>query len=109
MASKSYELETPSTAAEAEATPPTKDHPPDMKAPLQDQEKELQYIMGFKLYAVLLGVTFVAFCVMLDQTIIATAIPKISVQFHSVKDIGKFSSAICFVWDRSAGAAQELP
>lgn len=58
MASKSHELfEIPSAAAKAEATPtnfrPTEDHAPDMGEPVEDQEKEVQYIREFKLFALL--------------------------------------------------------
>ncbi len=59
-----------------------------MNGSIRIQEKEVQYLTGVKLYTVLLGVTLVAFLYMLDQTIMVTALPKISVQFNSLKDIG---------------------
>lgn len=57
------------------------------------EEKETEYITGFKLYTVLVGVVLVAFLIMLDQTIMVTAIPSISTQFNSLKDIGWYGSA----------------
>jgi len=59
-----------------------------VETPVEIEEKEVQYVTGLKLYSVLLGVTLVAFLVMLDQTIMVTALPRISVQFNSLKDIG---------------------
>jgi len=54
---------------------------------------DAEYITGKKLFAVLFGVTLVAFLIMLDQTIIASAIPRISTTFNSIKDIGWYGSA----------------
>jgi hypothetical protein len=67
-----------------------------MEDPVKDQKKEMQYITRLALYAILLGMTLVAFIVMPDQMIIVTAVPKISVQFNSLKDIGKSSFVTCF-------------
>jgi len=84
----------PSTEANTETTSPanpslTEKNPPEMEDTVKDQEKELEYVTGLKLYLVLLSTTLVAFLVMLDQTVMAPAIPRISVQFKSLKDIGK--------------------
>ncbi|KAE9380142.1 MFS general substrate transporter [Stipitochalara longipes BDJ] len=54
---------------------------------------EAEYITGFKLHIVLFGLTLVGFVIMLDQTIVATAIPRITNTFNSVKDIGWYGSA----------------
>lgn len=98
MESKPSELvESNSAPAKAEATL-TNPYPIEDRTaePIGEKEKELHYVTGFKLYTVLLSVTLVAFLVMLDQTIVSTAIPKISKQFNSLKDIGKSSFAIRF-------------
>lgn len=56
-------------------------------------ERENEYLTGFRLIAVLLGVGMVVFLIMLDQTIVVTAIPRITGDFNSIKDIGWYGSA----------------
>jgi len=58
-----------------------------------EETSDAEYIGGKTLFAVLFGVTLVAFLIMLDQTIIASAIPRISTTFDSIKDIGWYGSA----------------
>jgi hypothetical protein len=70
------------------------DNPTPSKAlQVDNEEKEQEYITGFKLYSVLLGLMLVIFLIMLDQTILVTAIPRISTEFNSIKDIGWYGSA----------------
>lgn len=58
-----------------------------------DNEEVPEYITGIRLYLVLAGVTAVMFLVMLDMTIVVTAIPSISNDFDSIKDIGWYGTA----------------
>jgi len=53
-----------------------------------DAEEDMQYPHGLKLVAILGALCLSVFLVALDQTIIATAIPKITDHFNSIKDIG---------------------
>lgn len=46
-----------------------------------------------KLFLIMVSLYFSAFCVALDRTIIATAVPKITDEFHSIGDIGWYASA----------------
>lgn len=90
-----------SSAATKEKITPTKsslaeENNTDMKDTAENQDSDEQYVKGFKLYTVLLSLTLVAFLFMLDQTIVVPAIPKISVQFNSIKDIGKRSFKFCY-------------
>ncbi|KAJ5157256.1 major facilitator superfamily domain-containing protein [Penicillium canariense] len=55
--------------------------------------REREYITGFKLVMVLVGVTSVMFLVLLDTSIIVTAIPVITTQFHSLEDLGWYGSS----------------
>ncbi|ERS97426.1 hypothetical protein HMPREF1624_05593 [Sporothrix schenckii ATCC 58251] len=48
---------------------------------------------GFKLLSVMVALFLAVFCVAIDRTIIATAIPKITVEFDSLPDIGWYGSA----------------
>ncbi|KAI9040793.1 MDR family MFS transporter [Aspergillus affinis] len=51
------------------------------------------YPSGIKLTFIFVALCLTVFLVALDQTIIATAIPTITSQFHSVEDIGWYGSA----------------
>ncbi|KAK1599396.1 major facilitator superfamily transporter [Colletotrichum navitas] len=54
---------------------------------------EMQYPAGLKLFLVLMSVFMTMFLVALDRLIIATAVPQITDDFHSVTDIGWYGSA----------------
>ncbi|KAK0609908.1 major facilitator superfamily-domain-containing protein [Bombardia bombarda] len=56
-------------------------------------EDSFVYITGPKLYAVVASVTLVAFLILLDMSIIATAIPRITADFHSIDDIAWYGAA----------------
>ena len=53
----------------------------------------IAYPEGFKLAAILIALALAVLCVALDNTIIATAIPKITDAFDSLDDVGWFASA----------------
>ncbi|ESZ94686.1 hypothetical protein SBOR_4937 [Sclerotinia borealis F-4128] len=55
--------------------------------------EEAVYPHGLKLAVILAALCLAVFLVALDQTIIATAIPKITDQFNSIQDIGWYGSA----------------
>lgn len=57
------------------------------------QVTEDEYLDGFKLAAVLSAVTLTAFLMLLDTSVVVTAIPKITTQFGSTADIGWYGSA----------------
>jgi hypothetical protein len=54
---------------------------------------ETEYPHGLKLALILIAMCSAVFLVALDQTIIATAIPKITDEFSSIKDIGWYGSS----------------
>ncbi|KAJ6014159.1 hypothetical protein N7540_008750 [Penicillium herquei] len=56
-------------------------------------EAEEQALTGTKLALVIISLLCAMFLVALDRTIIATAVPTISDQFHAVKDISWYASA----------------
>ncbi len=60
-------------------------------AEAQDEDKD--YPHGLKLVTLITALCLAVFLVALDQTIIATAIPKITDQFNSITDIGWYGSA----------------
>jgi hypothetical protein len=58
------------------------------------EDEEIVYPTGLVLAAIILALCLAVFLVSLDQTIIATAIPRITDHFHSVEDIGWYG-AVC--------------
>ncbi|KAJ5672711.1 MFS general substrate transporter [Penicillium longicatenatum] len=58
-----------------------------------EDEVEVQYITGVKLALIILAVIGAALLVMFDMSIIATAIPKITSDFHSTVGVGWYGSA----------------
>lgn len=59
----------------------------------ESSRSEEEYITGFKLGRVIAGISLVVFLNMLDTSIIGTAIPKITSDFHSLPDVGWYGSA----------------
>lgn len=64
----------------------------------EDEEKEEEeiddtdYPHGMKLVLITLALSLSVFCMALDNTIIATAIPRITDEFHSINDVGWYGS-----------------
>ncbi|KAJ5589104.1 hypothetical protein N7537_011782 [Penicillium hordei] len=59
----------------------------------QDLDNEAQYPHGLKLLILVVALGMSIFLVALDMTIVATAIPKITDQFHSLGDTSWYGSA----------------
>ncbi|KAH6660659.1 putative efflux pump [Truncatella angustata] len=60
---------------------------------VQTREDGVQYPTGMKLFLISLALCLSVFLIALDNSIIATAIPKISDDFHSLSDVGWYGSA----------------
>ncbi|KAI0157178.1 major facilitator superfamily transporter [Hypoxylon sp. FL1284] len=58
-----------------------------------DDEGEEQYPTGFKLFIVVVALVMTMFICALDLTIVATAIPSITDEFHGISDVSWYSSA----------------
>ena len=58
-----------------------------------EAEVASDYPTGLKLVTLIIALCLAVFLVALDQTIIATAIPKITDRFNSISDIGWYGSA----------------
>jgi len=63
----------------------------DMPLP-RANEGEIVYPRGLKLAVIIAALCLAVFLVALDQTIIATAVPRITDRFNSVGDIGWYGS-----------------
>ncbi|KAK9243070.1 major facilitator superfamily domain, general substrate transporter [Lipomyces tetrasporus] len=70
---------------------PNDDREPAPPAPLPAQEYE--WVTGWKLFMIMTAVTLVALLMLLDTSIVVTAIPRITSQFHSLADVGWYGSA----------------
>ena len=60
---------------------------------LDKMSEEKDYPSGAKLGVITLALCLAVFLVALDNTIIATAIPRITDQFHALDDVGWYASA----------------
>ncbi|KAF9266280.1 putative efflux pump antibiotic resistance protein [Marasmius fiardii PR-910] len=58
-----------------------------------DEYSDQEYPHGMKLGLIMLALCLAVFLMALDNTIIATAIPKITDHFHSLDDVGWYGSA----------------
>lgn len=58
-----------------------------------EAEDEIKYPKGFQLAILTFGLCLATFVVALDNTIIATAIPKITTDFNSLGDVGWYGSS----------------
>ena len=61
--------------------------------PSSTQNQEPEWAHGFQLFNILTGVTFVCFLMLLDGTIVVAAVPRITDDFNSLKDIGWYGAA----------------
>jgi hypothetical protein len=76
-------MDSPPTATKDETIATEKERQAKLNA-----EEDMEYPHGLKLAVILMALMLAVFLVALDQTIIATAIPKITDHFKSIKDIG---------------------
>ncbi|RFU26308.1 hypothetical protein B7463_g10033, partial [Scytalidium lignicola] len=59
---------------------------------LPDEENTPQYLRGTPLYTLVVGLTMAAFLLMIDSTVLVTAIPTITSAFNSLDDVGWYGS-----------------
>ncbi|CAK7223719.1 hypothetical protein SBRCBS47491_005303 [Sporothrix bragantina] len=59
----------------------------------RESNAEPQYVTGIKLWLIVLALSLALFVTMLDMSIVATAIPHITNQFHSLNDVGWYGAA----------------
>lgn len=79
-------------ALEKTATQQSKTHGHSIKT-LQTREDGQEYPGGLKLGLISLALCLSVFLMALDNSIIATAIPKITDEFHSLQDVGWYGAA----------------
>ncbi|KAJ5787776.1 Major facilitator superfamily domain general substrate transporter [Penicillium paradoxum] len=79
----------PSAALDTEPTQEEKEEDSDTETPKDEEE----YPNAWRLTLITIALCLCVFCVALDNTIIATAIPKITDQFGSINDVGWYGSS----------------
>ncbi|KAI0106379.1 major facilitator superfamily domain-containing protein [Nemania sp. FL0031] len=60
---------------------------------LQEGDQLNDYLVGYKLWVLLMSTGLIFFVVLLDNSIISTAVPKITTEFHSLPDVGWYAGA----------------
>ncbi|KAF2451175.1 efflux pump protein [Karstenula rhodostoma CBS 690.94] len=103
----------PATASATIATPEPTSLPTSLpienalvpkKSKTESEKAEMHYVTGFRLFMVVASVSLITFLLLLDQSILSTAIPHITSQFHSLPDVGWYSGA----YQLAAAALQPL-
>lgn len=61
--------------------------------PESNEIPEPEWVTGFKLHNIVGVITLVVLLMLLNSSIIATAIPHITSKFHSLTDVGWYGSA----------------
>ncbi|EHK98547.1 putative HC-toxin efflux carrier TOXA [Glarea lozoyensis 74030] len=61
--------------------------------PIIDAEPTEEWVQGFKLFMIISGLIFGTFLMLLDTSIIATAIPRITTDFHALEDVGWYGAS----------------
>ncbi|KAI1628106.1 MFS multidrug transporter [Exophiala viscosa] len=56
-------------------------------------EKHTEHLHGLKLVAVIASLSFVAFLLLLDVSVVSTATPRITSDFHALDDVGWYGAA----------------
>lgn len=80
--------------ANSSSKAPSEDEHASSAAEIGDEkEEEMEYPQAGKLVMILIALALSMFLVSLDMTIISTAIPRITDQFHSLDDVGWYGTA----------------
>ncbi|KAI0431882.1 major facilitator superfamily domain-containing protein [Xylaria sp. FL1042] len=79
-------------AGEKQQDPPADAVSPPPEGP-QEGDPLDEHLEGFKLFALLFSTGLIFFLLLLDNSIISTAAPKITSEFHSLPDVGWYAGA----------------
>ena len=66
-------------------------------SPPSKQDSDAQYVTGYKLAGLVMGMTVAVFLIYLDNSIISTATPVITADLHETADIGWYAGAYTLV------------
>ncbi|KAL4787634.1 major facilitator superfamily domain-containing protein [Aspergillus varians] len=82
--------DTPPSSEDLKPDPTADNQPPPAPA---SQAQEHEWATGLKLFTIMVAVTLVCLLILLDTSIVVTAIPQITSKFHSLLDVGWYGSA----------------
>lgn len=83
----------PDVADEKESGNTTTEYDERQEKPNPDDAKPAEYPSGLRLFFIVVALVLSIFLVSLDLTIVATAIPKITSEFHGLDDVSWYSAA----------------
>ena len=83
----------PYVASEKESGKNTTKHDESPEEPVLDDATPGEYLSGLRLIFIVVALVLGIFLVSLDLTIVATAIPKITSEFHGLDDVAWYSAA----------------
>ncbi|KAJ9296564.1 hypothetical protein DTO271G3_5262 [Paecilomyces variotii] len=89
--------------------PTPQDHDLPAEKPRESEEYEPEWVEGMTLVMVIAGITLVVFLMLLDMSIVSTAIPKITSQFNSLEDVAWYGSAYTISSHHSLDSATLQP
>nr|UOS85807.1 MFS transporter [Hypoxylon rubiginosum] len=75
-----------------QASPGETDTPGTIATP-KEEDPENHYVTGYKLVAIVVALVLASFLMLLDTSIVSTAIPAISDEFQSLEDVGWYAAA----------------
>ncbi|MCJ1378823.1 hypothetical protein MMC17_001922 [Xylographa soralifera] len=81
------------SSSTAQSVPASTNLSVERMSPPASVEEEQEYLSGLKLLAAMISITLVGFLMLLDTSIVSTAIPKITSEFHSLNDVGWYGTA----------------
>ncbi|KAK0713568.1 major facilitator superfamily domain-containing protein [Lasiosphaeria miniovina] len=77
----------------ADAAPPTPQSERNPEAGKGDAVPGPKYLAGTKLVLVMVAIILACFLMLLDTSVVSTAVPQITTDFHSLTDVGWYASA----------------
>ncbi|KAH6714241.1 MFS multidrug transporter [Leptodontidium sp. MPI-SDFR-AT-0119] len=83
----------PASPREDGPPPATEKSDPQVQLSEETSTENDEYISGIKLFLIVAVVSLSMFTMLLDTSIIVTAVPKITSDFHSLEDVGWYGSA----------------
>ncbi|KAG4443062.1 hypothetical protein IFR05_001458 [Cadophora sp. M221] len=83
----------PASPRDYEPPPGTEKAEPQVQLSQETPAENDEYISGIKLFLIVGVVSLSMFTMLLDTSIIVTAVPKITSDFHSLEDVGWYGSA----------------
>lgn len=92
-ASSDLELSLYNTVGQSQEAIIRKDSSPEALPDVAAAQGNEEGVVGIKLLAIMIGITLTSFLMLLDTSILVTAVPSITTDFHSTTNIGWYGAA----------------